>query len=133
MNFSKFHNTLSGGIMDVLWADRYKSQYTYDANGNIETAARFDGDGNMYDAMTYGHHVDANGRTLPQPALGCPREAIAGSRRSGPACGWPVRPECPALDPPMPPSRRSGINARPYRLPALGLPQMSRVCRVPGL
>ncbi|MCL4281693.1 MAG: hypothetical protein KJZ58_05450 [Flavobacteriales bacterium] len=50
--------------MDVLWADRYKSQYTYDANGNIETAARFDGDGNMYDAMTYGHHVDANGRTL---------------------------------------------------------------------
>ena len=23
------------------------------------------------------------------------------SRRSGPACGWPVRPECPAVQPPL--------------------------------
>ncbi|MBS1938990.1 MAG: RHS repeat protein, partial [Bacteroidetes bacterium] len=51
------------GVTDAT-ADRYKSAYTYDANGNIETVGRFDGDGNMYDAMNYGYHTDAYGRKL---------------------------------------------------------------------
>jgi len=51
------------GVTDAT-ADRYKSEYTYDANGNIETVARHDGDGNMYDAMNYGYHTDALGRKL---------------------------------------------------------------------
>lgn len=40
----------------MLWVD--------DANSNIETVARHDGDGHLYDAMTYGYHTDANGRKL---------------------------------------------------------------------
>ncbi len=51
------------GITDAV-ADRYKSEYTYDANGNIEIMARHDGDGHLYDAMNYGYHTDAYGRKL---------------------------------------------------------------------
>lgn len=51
------------GVTDAV-ADRYKSEYTYDANGNIETVARHDRGGHLYDAMNYGYHTDAHGRKL---------------------------------------------------------------------
>ncbi|MCL4281850.1 MAG: hypothetical protein KJZ58_06270 [Flavobacteriales bacterium] len=42
-----------GGIgrLDPV-ADRYRSGYTYDANGNIQTVIRHDADGHPYDAIT---------------------------------------------------------------------------------
>ena len=33
--------------------DRYKSEYTYDANGNIERTERWSGEAVKYDDMTY--------------------------------------------------------------------------------
>jgi RHS repeat-associated protein len=44
--------------------NKYKSEYWYDANGNIDTLARFDADGNQYDGFKYGYHVDGNGNKV---------------------------------------------------------------------
>jgi RHS repeat-associated protein len=35
------------------WANRYRSEYTYDANGNIVSANRYDKDENHYDEFSY--------------------------------------------------------------------------------
>ena len=57
--------TLPGSERSVL------VRYEYDANGNIETVARHDGDGHLYDAMNYGYHTDAYGRRRPdRPTIG---------------------------------------------------------------
>ena len=44
--------------------DRYKSEYWYDANGNIDTLARYDQDGNLYDGFSYKYKRDAQGRLV---------------------------------------------------------------------
>src|SRR5690606_35609650 len=43
------------GVTDAV-ADRYKSAYTYDANGNILTAERHDETGQQYDDFAYQYH-----------------------------------------------------------------------------
>ena len=50
------------GVTDAT-ADRYKSQYTYDANGNIETVQRFDEAGAQYDDLAY-HYEQVNNKLL---------------------------------------------------------------------
>lgn len=45
-------------------ANRYKSEYAYDANGNIMAAERYDQDGNQYDGLEYRYHVDGNGNKV---------------------------------------------------------------------
>ncbi len=50
------------GITDAV-TDRYKSKYTYDANGNIETAERFDETGQQYDDLEY-HYEKENNKLL---------------------------------------------------------------------
>lgn len=42
--------------------DRYFSEYTYDANGNIETTDRKDEAGQAYDQMEYAYHDEGTGR-----------------------------------------------------------------------
>lgn len=63
------------GITDAV-ADRYKSQYTYDANGNIETVARFDETGTQYDNLQY--HYEKNGAQLLRNRLYHLNETIDG-------------------------------------------------------
>ncbi|MEO7080944.1 MAG: hypothetical protein ABIY71_05420, partial [Flavobacteriales bacterium] len=50
------------GVTDAV-ADRYKSAYDYDANGNIETAQRHDENGQQYDDFAYQYHT-AGGQLL---------------------------------------------------------------------
>jgi RHS repeat-associated protein len=50
--------------VDDVVADRYKSEYWYDANGNIDTLARYDQDGNLYDGFSYKYKRDGDGRLL---------------------------------------------------------------------
>jgi len=45
-------NNTWDGVADAV-ANRYRSAYEYDANGNITGAARFDGSGNWYDWFAY--------------------------------------------------------------------------------
>ena len=45
-------NNTWNGVADAV-ANRYRSMYEYDANGNITGAARFDGSGNWYDYLHY--------------------------------------------------------------------------------
>jgi hypothetical protein len=45
-------------------SNRYRSQYTYDANGNIETVDRWDRDQNHYDAFSY-KYEKRDGRLVP--------------------------------------------------------------------
>ncbi|MGB3526322.1 MAG: hypothetical protein WBB32_10195, partial [Flavobacteriales bacterium] len=42
--------------------ERYRSEYWYDANGNIDTLARFDQDGAQYDGFNYHYSRTADGR-----------------------------------------------------------------------
>ncbi len=42
--------------------DRYKSEYGYDANGNLDTVARFDQDGGQYDGFKYHYRRTNDGR-----------------------------------------------------------------------
>ena len=49
------------GVTDAV-ADRYKSQYEYDANGNIETVEHFDETGTQYDDLKYNY--EKNGTQL---------------------------------------------------------------------
>lgn len=49
------------GVTDAV-ADRYKSTYTYDANGNILTAERHDETGQQYD--DFGYHYQTEGGDL---------------------------------------------------------------------
>ena len=44
--------------------DTYRSSYTYDANGNILSADRWDQSGAPYDALAYGYKQGANGERL---------------------------------------------------------------------
>jgi RHS repeat-associated protein len=46
------------GVVDAV-ANRYRSEYTYDANGNIETVERYDADGTgHYDSFAYHYHTN---------------------------------------------------------------------------
>jgi RHS repeat-associated protein len=46
------------GVVDAV-ANRYRSEYTYDANGNIETLERYDADGTgHYDSFAYHYHTN---------------------------------------------------------------------------
>ena len=44
--------------------DTYRSSYTYDANGNILSADRWDRSGAQYDALAYGYKEGLNGERL---------------------------------------------------------------------
>jgi RHS repeat-associated protein len=50
------------GVTDAV-ADRYKSQYTYDANGNIQSTKRWDDAGTQYDDLAY-HYEQVNNKLL---------------------------------------------------------------------
>ncbi len=63
------------GITDPV-ADRYKSKYTYDANGNIETVKRFDDAGTQYDNLEY--HYEKTGTDLLRNRLYHLNESING-------------------------------------------------------
>ncbi len=56
-------NNTWDGVVDAT-VNRYRSVYGYDANGNIQGAARFDGAGNWYDHLTYGYHQQADDRPV---------------------------------------------------------------------
>jgi len=51
------------GVNDAV-SDRYKSAYWHDANGNLDTLARFDGNGQQYDGFKYAYHTDGTGRKV---------------------------------------------------------------------
>lgn len=63
------------GLTDAT-ADRYKSRYTYDANGNIETVERFDQAGVQYDDLHY--HYEKSGTQLLRNRLYHLNETIDG-------------------------------------------------------
>ena len=51
------------GVVDAT-ADRYRSAYEYDANGNIHRTERWNRTGDRYDHMGYGYQSDADGRMV---------------------------------------------------------------------
>ncbi len=63
------------GITDAV-ADRYKSAYTYDANGNIETAKRYDETGAQYDNLE--DHYEQSGTDLLRNRLYHLNESVNG-------------------------------------------------------
>jgi hypothetical protein len=58
-------------------ADRYRSAYTYDANGNIRTALRHDDGGSLHDQLRYfyQHQPNAPGKLLRNRLLQLTDEA----------------------------------------------------------
>ncbi|MFT3884720.1 MAG: hypothetical protein QM724_04610 [Flavobacteriales bacterium] len=56
-----YYNTWDGYDESYL-TDRYRSLYRYDANGNIDTAARFDTYGSLYDGLLYRYHSNGGYR-----------------------------------------------------------------------
>ncbi|MBL7951985.1 MAG: hypothetical protein JNM62_09720, partial [Flavobacteriales bacterium] len=51
------------GVADAT-TDRYRSDYTYDANGNIETAFRHNNAGARYDSLHYHYQTGTDGRLM---------------------------------------------------------------------
>ena len=63
------------GVTDAV-ANRYKSQYEYDANGNIQSAKRWDNAGTQYDDLKY--HYEKSGTQLLRNRLYHLNESING-------------------------------------------------------